>query len=52
MMMWAEFLRREAKEFACDVLETSHLSLERCMERVCGYLTPADRRSSSFDRYR
>jgi len=49
MMIWAEFLRREAREAGCEVLETSHLSLEHCMERVCGYLTPAHRRSGSFD---
>jgi len=45
MMMWAEFLRREAKESACEVLDTSGLSLERCVEQVCAYLTPAYRRS-------
>jgi hypothetical protein len=49
MMIWAEFLRREAKESACEVLETSNLSLERCVERVCGHLTPAHRSSGSFD---
>ena len=49
MMIWAEFLRREAKESGCEVLETSHLSLERCVERVYGCLTPAHRNSGSFD---
>ena len=49
MMIWAEFLRREAREAGCEVLETSHLSLEHCMEWVCGYLTPAHRNSGSLD---
>ena len=49
MMIWAEFLRREAKESGCEVLETSNRSLEHCMEWVCGYLTPAHRNSGSFD---
>jgi hypothetical protein len=49
MMIWAEFLRREVRESGCEVLETSNLSLERCMERVCGYLTPAHRSSGLFD---
>ena len=49
MMTWAEFLRREAKELACEVLDTSRLSLERCVEQVCAHLTPAHRRSGSVD---
>jgi dephospho-CoA kinase len=43
MMVWAEFLRREAKQAACEVLDTSRLSLERCVEHVRAYLTPAYR---------
>ncbi len=38
MMMWAAFLRREAQEAGCDVLDTSRLSLEHSVERVCAYL--------------
>jgi hypothetical protein len=38
MMIWAEFLRREAKETGCEVLDTSRLSLERSVERVCLHL--------------
>jgi hypothetical protein len=38
MMIWAEFLRREAKETGCEVLDTSQLSLERSIERVCLHL--------------
>ena len=38
MMIWAEFLRREAKETGCEVLDTSQLSLERSVERVCLHL--------------
>lgn len=46
MMIWAEFLRREAKESGCEVLDTSHLSLERCVEKVRAHLTPAHRSST------
>jgi hypothetical protein len=49
MMTWAEFLRREAKESACEALDTSRLSLERCVEKVCAYLTPASRSSGLVD---
>lgn len=49
MMTWAEFLRQEAKESACEVLDTSRLTLERCVEQVCAYLTPAHRSSGLVD---
>jgi RNase adaptor protein for sRNA GlmZ degradation len=49
MMTWAAFLRREARESACQVLDTSRLSLERCVEHVCVHLTPAHRSSGSVD---
>jgi chloramphenicol 3-O-phosphotransferase len=39
MMMWAAFLRQEARVAGCDV------SLARSVERVCKYLAPADRSS-------
>jgi hypothetical protein len=45
MMTWAEFLRRETKESACDVLDTSRLSLDCCVEQVCPCLTSAPRSS-------
>jgi dephospho-CoA kinase len=38
MMIWAEFLRREAKEASCEVLDTSQLSLKESVERVCAHL--------------
>jgi dephospho-CoA kinase len=38
MMIWAEFLRREAKEAGCEVLDTSQVSLERSIEQVCAHL--------------
>jgi ABC-type taurine transport system ATPase subunit len=41
MMIWAEHFRREAKETACEVLDTSRLSLQRSIEQVCAHLTPA-----------
>jgi hypothetical protein len=40
MMIWAEFLRREAREAGCDVLDTSQLSLLDSVERVCAHLVP------------
>jgi hypothetical protein len=40
MMIWAEFLRREAKEAGCNVLDTSQLSLMDSVERVCAHLVP------------
>lgn len=38
MMNWAAYLRREAKEGGYDVLDTTHLALETCVEQVCGLL--------------
>jgi hypothetical protein len=38
MMTWAEFLRREAKEAGCEVLDTSRPSLENGVEQVCARL--------------
>jgi hypothetical protein len=35
MMIWAEFLRQEAKEAGCEVLDTSRLSPKESVERVC-----------------
>ena len=40
MMNWAAYLRREAKEGGHDVLDTTHLSLEKCVERICTVLLP------------
>jgi dephospho-CoA kinase len=47
MMNWAAFLRREANEAGCDILDTSDLSLEHSVERVCAYLAPAIHNSGS-----
>ena len=41
MMMWAKYLRREANEAGHEVLDTSELSLEHCVELVCARLTSA-----------
>jgi hypothetical protein len=38
MMMWAAFLRQEAKELGCEVLDTSELSLGYSVEKVCAHL--------------
>jgi dephospho-CoA kinase len=38
MMIWAQFLRREANEAGCEVLDTSQLSLEQSVEKVCAHL--------------
>jgi chloramphenicol 3-O-phosphotransferase len=38
MMIWAAFLRREAQEAGCEVLDTSRLSLEDSVEQVCAHL--------------
>jgi dephospho-CoA kinase len=38
MMIWSEFLRREAKEAGCEVLDTSQLPLEDSVGRVCARL--------------
>ena len=40
MMNWAAYLRREAKNAGCDVLDTSEVSLEHSVEQVCAYLAP------------
>ena len=39
MMNWAAYLRREAAQFGCEALDTSQVSLEACVERVCARLT-------------
>ncbi|AUC99846.1 hypothetical protein [Bradyrhizobium sp. SK17] len=41
MMNWARYLRREANEAGYEVLDTSELPLERCVELVCARLTSA-----------
>ncbi|GKQ50637.1 AAA family ATPase [Bradyrhizobium sp. Ce-3] len=41
MMNWAKYLRREANEAGHEVLDTSELPLERCVELVCTRLTSA-----------
>jgi cytidylate kinase len=38
MMNWAEYLRSEAAQLRCTVLNTAHLTLEQCVQRVWGYL--------------
>ncbi len=38
MMNWAAYLRREAKEATCDVLDTTGISLKDSVEQVCRYL--------------
>lgn len=38
MMNWAAFLRREAEQGGHDVLDTTELSLEDCVEYVCARL--------------
>jgi dephospho-CoA kinase len=39
MMIWAAYLRREAQELGCEVLDTSALSIEASVALVCAYLT-------------
>ena len=39
MMNWAEYLRREARAGGYDILDTSTLTLDRSVERVCAYLS-------------
>lgn len=41
MMNWARYLRKEANESGHEVLDTSELSLERCVELVCARLASA-----------
>ncbi len=38
MMNWARYLRREAKRSGCEILDTSTLSLERCIVHVMARL--------------
>jgi predicted kinase len=38
MMNWAKFLRAEAERAGCEILDTSHATLEACIERVCALL--------------
>jgi shikimate kinase len=38
MLAWAEFLRNEAECAGCEILDTSRVPLEACVERICGYL--------------
>jgi hypothetical protein len=38
MMNWAAYLRREAQQTGCEVLDTTDLSLEASVEQVCRYL--------------
>jgi len=38
MMIWAAYLRKEAKEISCEVLDTSGASLESSVLRVRRYL--------------
>jgi hypothetical protein len=34
MMNWASFLRNEASQYGCEILDTSNLTLEQGVERV------------------
>jgi ATP-dependent 26S proteasome regulatory subunit len=38
MMIWARFLRDEAKRSGCEILDTSLDPIETCAARVCEYL--------------
>jgi predicted kinase len=38
MMSWAAFLRREAQEVGCEVLDTSKLPLEESVAKICEHL--------------
>jgi len=40
MMNWAAYLRREANEAGCAVLDTSEVSLKHSVEQICAYLAP------------
>lgn len=46
MMNWAAYLRREAKEAGCEVLDTSEVSLEHSVAQICAYLAPLGSGSS------
>jgi hypothetical protein len=41
MMNWAQYLRTEAKERGCEILDTSSLSLNECVSCVVARLNPA-----------
>ena len=38
MMTWADYLRRDAKERSCDILDTSRLVLDQCVAYVIARL--------------
>jgi hypothetical protein len=38
MMNWAKYLRGEAGQIHCTILNTTHLSLEHCVQRVWNHL--------------
>ena len=38
MMNWANYLRGEATQIRCTVLNTAHLSLEHCVQQVWNHL--------------
>src|SRR5262249_52986155 len=38
MLNWAKFLRDEAQNARCEILDTLLVPLEACVERICGYL--------------
>jgi hypothetical protein len=38
MMSWAAYLRREAQEANCEVLDTTGASLRSCVEQIRLYL--------------
>jgi energy-coupling factor transporter ATP-binding protein EcfA2 len=38
MMNWAKYLRGEARQTHCTILNTAHLSLEHCVQRVWNHL--------------
>lgn len=40
MMQWAEYLRLEAQEHACTILDTSALSVDETCKRVFDHLNP------------
>jgi len=38
MMLWAEFLRNEAQRHGCDIIDTSSVPIDACVERILRYL--------------
>ncbi len=38
MMTWADYLRRDAKERGCDILDTSGIALDQCVAHVMARL--------------